>query len=49
MDEIVMLQKNNDTWMMVVALVCFWNLNSFRAAIALKPVCNVIADDFTLK
>lgn len=41
--------NNNGTWMMMAALVCFRNLNSLRAVIALKPVCNVIADDRTVK
>lgn len=35
--------------MRMAALVCFLNLNSFRAVIALKPVCIVIADDRIVK
>lgn len=47
--QVVMSLNNNGTWMMMAALVCFRNLNSLRAVIALKPVCNVIADDRTVK
>lgn len=39
----------NQTWTQMAALVCFLNLKSFRAVIALNPVCNVIADNRTLK
>ena len=37
--------NENKTWTRIAALVCFLNLNSFRAVIALNPVCNVIADN----
>ena len=47
--HMVMSLNNNGTWMMMAALVCFRNLNSLRAVIALKPVCNVIADARTVK
>lgn len=39
----------DNTWTMMAALVCFCNLNSLRAIIALKPVCNVIAADSTIR
>jgi hypothetical protein len=37
------LIEKNHTWMWTAAFVSFLNLNSLRADIALKPVCNVIA------
>jgi len=33
---------------MMAALVFFRNLNSLRAVIDLKPVCNLIADESTV-